>query len=296
MSAKSTKKTGKTAKTVKVIKDEKGVVRKVIETTEAIETPKLIVTKPHTKPKTQHRPTLEEIKKAKEAEAKRLISRTDTMRTLAGIGYAASVKNNEFMADLFTLGLKKQLGNPELNMEIRELEHEQRETIDLVSKNPKYTKVQVKILYEVAEKLKKLKCKVYKKLKKKFGKKIAKIILCSISGSLNGIEVWDFEYPVGKKLKSKYEELDKIRAELEEEKKKMLAECPRIDPSDPSFADRSSISGKERVILPGDNLGKTNVDIRDYASMNNIEDLSIGSVDEVAEEKFDLLALAQKMP
>lgn len=291
-SAKKTKKTKKT-KTIKVVKDEKGEIKKVIETPHTPPTPPATIH--HEKPKPQHRPTLEEIKKAKEKEAQRIANRNQTMRALAGIGAEASIMNNDFMGNMLALGLKQVMGHPQLNEEIKELEAKKRETISLISESPKYSKAQRKMIRKVEKKLRKLKDKTYKKLKKRFGKKISKIIMCNSAEHFSGMSsIWDVEYPTSKKLQAKYEQLSQLQMAVVEEKQEAIANCPRISPSDTSFSDHSFIWGKERVQLPGDS--DTGLDIRKYTTPEQLEELTTGSVEEVVEECVDLQDLANKMP
>jgi len=263
--------------------------------------------------KVQLRPTKEEIEKAKKAEAKRKISRRNTINFLGEVSREANKEQRTFSSDMFALSLRKTLGNAKLNRELttvqkvfnKEKALNDGEVLE-ISASLKFTKAQKKLLKAVKKKLN----KSYKKAQKKFGKKIAKVLFNKSTVDLVKL-VSSEVYPehINKSLKTARKALNQKHMEIEADRKivqaeidKCETECPKLAPEDLSVADHSSIvvkgprgniQKKNRVQLPGDRMG---VKEAANAGISARELIHIDALELDKDGKLTMNELAHRMP
>lgn len=249
------------------------------------------------KPKAKHRPTKEEIQKAKEESEARILHKRETLTHISNIATEADNDQYSFMGDMLSLSLRKSMGNARLNKERKEIASKITKALDeenmktyAITSSKGYMKAQDKI----AKKAKKAIKKIYKKAKKKYGKKIAKVIFSYMQArSFEELKMFK-DLGCSKKVKELQTELEKKMTEIEQDKQivqneinKCKTECPKVSPEDLSLVDHSCITGKEKVKLPEDVIAMHG-SVLEAANTpdEDLEDL----------EAMDLGELASKMP
>ena len=242
-------------------------------------------------PPPQHRPTMEEIKEAKEKEAKRLESRRETINFLGEVSLSANEAARDSGINCLAKNLRRLVGNAKLNEELKEIESRRNEIksvedlkIKSICESEKFKKLQEKLAKDIRKKIK----KVYKKSVKKHGKKISRVLFEKTIPEIIHKEIGISQIKMkksNKKLFAVNKEYSRKIEEIEEDKKhatsafdKSLENLPRVTPEDLSVADNSSIWRKERVKLPGDNLLKNGIDIREIDGF---------TMDEILDEKHN---------
>lgn len=248
------------------------------------------VTVNRSKPKVQHRPTMEEIQSAKEKEARRLLNRRGTINKLGLIAREASRTETAYRENLFGLSLRSQMGNAKLNEELKEIQDKETalqleydNEINGICGCTEYKNAKSTLLKEMRKTFKGL----YAQAQKKYGNKMTKVLFHKSMDELKA--VCKFPAPINKNLIKAKKELEAKLEEIEHDKKIVAAELekaydayddhPRITPEDLSFNDHSNMIGKKRVQLPGDDLSKNGIDIRDFVGMDleglEVEDLDV---------------------
>ena len=224
---------------------------------------------------------MEEFCAAKEKEAKRLLSRRDTIHNLCSISREASKIANDYRANMFALSLRRQMGNSQLNAELQEIENRRNEFKDgydamirEICESESFKNAQAKLAKDINKKI----AKLYKKASEEHGKKVANVLFNAVIPEITKTEVGVYQskmkktskkmVKLDKELHEKLAEIDEDRKLVEKEIEESELECPRLAPEDLSLADQSNLSGHKKVKLPGDAFTQSGGDVREMIGKN----------------------------